>query len=77
MTNQEIANRIDVIKSLSDQYESDFMLGEISEERYYELNQELIDEIEILEDCAKFNNRRERFDEMMGNPIKTIAGWFK
>ena len=76
MTNQEILKRIPVIEGLALQYESDFTLGIIGEDRYYQLNQELMDEIEILEETAIENNRRERFNEMMGDPIKVIEGWF-
>lgn len=73
MTNNEIRERIEVLRSLARQYESDLTLGEISEEKYYQLNHELMDEIEILEETARDNN----FDEMMGHPIKTISGWFR
>ena len=77
MTNEEIRARIPHLSNLAKQYESDLNMGAITEEKYYRLNGELIDEIAILEEIADENNRRERFDEMMGNPLKIIEGWFK
>lgn len=73
MTNEEIRERIPYIKELAVQYESDYRLGEITEDRYHQLNQELMDEIEILEETARDNN----FDDMMGHPLRTIAEWFQ
>lgn len=77
MTNEEIANRIPVLEGLAVQYESDFTLGEITEEKYHELNQELVDEIEILTEMAAENNLRSMFDRMMGNPLKALGELFK
>lgn len=73
MTNQEIANRIPYLKELAIEYESDYKLGLITEEKYHALNQELVDEIDVLEETVRDNN----FDEMMGHPMEMIAGWFR
>ena len=77
MTNLEIQKRIPVLEKLAVQYESDYTLGEITEERYHELNQELVDEIEILTEMAAENNRREMFDSFMGNPLKMLGDLMK
>lgn len=77
MTNEEIRARIPHLKNLTKQYESDLNMGAITEEKYYRLNGELIDEISILEEIVDENNRRERFDEMMGHPLKALGDLFK
>ena len=50
---------------------------EMTEEEYKLSMKEINDEIDILEEMAEENKRRERFDQMMGNPLKVIEGWFK
>lgn len=77
MSNDEIRKRIPVLEGLALQYESLLNTSDITEDRYHQLNQELIDEIDVLEEMATENNRREKFDEMMGNPLKILEGWFK
>lgn len=77
MTNEQIANRIPYLEMLARQYESLFTTGGMTEEEYRLSIKEINDEIDILEEMAEENKRRERFDQMMGNPLKVIEGWFK
>lgn len=77
MTNQEIAERIPFIKEQVRQNESDLRLGVRTIRQYWDTNYYLMAEVDNLIEQAEENERRERFDEMMGNPMKTIAGWFK
>ena len=77
MTNEQIANRIPYLQMMARQYESLFTTGGMTEEEYKVSLKEIDDEIDILEEMAEENNRREKFDQMMGNPLKVIEGWFK
>lgn len=77
MTNKEIANRIPFIKEQAKQNESDLRFGVRTIRQYWETNYYLMEEINNLIEQAEENNRREKFDNMMGNPIKIIEGWFK
>ena len=77
MTNEQIANRIPYLQMLARQYESLLTTGGMTEEEYKLSIKEISDEIDILEEMAEENKRREKFDEMMGNPLKIIEGWFK
>ena len=77
MTNEQIANRIPYLQMMARQYESLFTTGGMTEEEYKLSIKEIDDEIDILEEMAEENNRREKFDQMMGNPLKVIEGWFK
>lgn len=77
MTNEQIANRIPYLEMLARQYESLLTTGGMTEEEYKLSIKEINDEIDILEEMAEENKRRERFDQMMGNPLKVIEGWFR
>ena len=77
MTNQEIAERIPFIKEQVRQNESDLRLGVRTIRQYWDTNYYLVAEVDNLIEQAEENNRREKFDEMMGHPLQTIAGWFK
>lgn len=77
MTNEQIANRIPYIKEQVRQNESDLRLGVRTIRQYWDANYYLMAEVDNLIEQAEENNRKERFDQMMGNPIKIIEGWFK
>ena len=77
MTNEQIANRIPYLQMMARQYESLLTTGGMTEEEYKVSLKEIDDEIDILEEMAEENNRREKFDQMMGNPLKVIEGWFR
>ena len=77
MTNEQIAHRIPYLQMMARQYESLLTTGGMTEEEYKVSLKEIDDEIDILEEMAEENNRREKFDQMMGNPLKVIEGWFK
>ena len=77
MTNEQIANRIPYLQMLARQYESLLTTGGMTEEEYKLSIKEISDEIDILEEMAEENKRRERFDQMMGNPLKALGELFK
>ena len=77
MTNEQIANRIPYLQMMARQYESLLTTGGMTEEEYKVSLKEIDDEIDIMEEMAEENNRREKFDQMMGNPLKVIEGWFR
>lgn len=77
MTNEQIANRIPYLEMLARQYESLLTTGGMTEEEYKLSIKEINDEIDILEEMAEENKRRERFDQMMGNPLKALGELFK
>lgn len=77
MTNEQIANRIPYLEMLARQYESLLTTGGMTEEEYRLSIKEINDEIDILEEMAEENNRREKFDEMFGHPMEAISRWFK
>ena len=77
MTNEQIANRIPYLEMLARQYESLLTTGGMTEEEYRLSIKEINDEIDILEEMAEENKRRERFDEMFGHPLEAISRWFK
>ena len=77
MTNEQIANRIPYLEMLARQYESLLTTGGMTEEEYKLSIKEISDEIDILEEMAEENNRREKFDQMMGNPLKALGELFK
>lgn len=72
MTNEEIKNRIPYIKEQINQNESDLRFGVRTIRQYWETNFYLMEEINNLIEQVKENN----FNEMMGNPLKIIEGWF-
>ena len=73
MTNEEIKKRIPYIKEQVQQNESDLRFGVRTIRQYWETNFYLMEEINNLIEQVKENN----FNEMMGNPLKIIEGWFK
>lgn len=73
MTNEQIANRIPYIKEQIKQNESDLRFGVRTIRQYWETNFYLMEEINNLIEQVRENN----FNEMMGNPLKIIEGWFK
>ena len=77
MTNEQIANRIPYLEMLARQCESLFTTGGMTEEEYKMSIKEINDEIDILEEMAEENKRREKFDQMMGNPLKALGELFK
>ena len=77
MTNEEIKKRIPYIKEQVQQNESDLRFGVRTIREYWNTNYYLVAEVDNLIEQAEENNRREKFDEMMGNPLKIIEGWFK
>lgn len=77
MTNEQIANRIPYLQMLARQYESLLTTGGMAEEEYKLSIKEIDDEIDILMEMAEENNRREKFDQMMGNPLRVLESWFK
>ena len=72
MTNEEIKKRIPYIREQINQNESDLRFGVRTIRQYWETNFYLMEEINNLIEQAKENN----FNDMMGNPIKIIEGWF-
>lgn len=76
MTNEEIKKRIPEIKKYVEQIRSDFNQKKISEEEYHLQNKWLSDEIGVLTEIVEDNIRQEKFDKMMGEPIKIISEWF-
>ena len=77
MTNEEIKKRIPFIKEQAKQNESDLRFGVRTIRQYWETNYYLMAEVDNLIEQAEENKRREKFDQMMGNPLKVIEGWFK
>lgn len=77
MTNQEIANRIPYLKEQVKQNESDLRFGVRTIRQYWDTNYYLVAEVDNLIEQAEENNRREKFDEMMGNPLKALGELFK
>lgn len=77
MTNQEIRERIPFIKEQVQQNESDLRFGVRTIRQYWETNYYLMAEVDNLIEQAEENNRREKFDEMMGNPLKALGELFK
>lgn len=73
MTNQEIAERIPFLKEQVQQNESDLRFGVRTIRQYWETNFYLMEEINNLIEQARENN----FNDMMGNPLKILEGWFK
>lgn len=73
MTNQEIVERIPFIREQAEQNESDLRFGVRTIRQYWETNFYLMEEINNLIEQARENN----FNDMMGNPLKIIEGWFK
>lgn len=77
MTNEEIKARIPFIREQIRQNETDLRVGARTIRQYWETNYYLMAEVDNLIEQAEENERRERFDQMMGNPLKVIEGWFK
>lgn len=77
MTNEEIKARIPFIREQIRQNETDLRVGARTIRQYWETNYYLMAEVDNLIEQAEENNRREKFDQMMGNPLKVIEGWFK
>ena len=77
MTNEEIKGRIPYIKEQARQNESDLRLGVRTIRQYWDTNYYLVAEVDNLIEQAEENNRREKFDEMMGNPLKALGELFK
>ena len=73
MTNEEIKARIPYIREQANQNETDLRFGVRTIMQYWETNFYLMEEINNLIEQAKENN----FNDMMGNPLKAIAGWMK
>lgn len=72
MTNEEIKARIPYIREQVNQNESDLRFGVRTIRQYWETNFYLMEEINNLIEQVRENN----FNEMMGNPLKIIEGWF-
>ena len=77
MTNEEIKGRIPYIREQAEQNESDLRLGVRTIRQYWDTNYYLMAEVDNLIEQAEENNRREKFDEMMGNPLKALGELFK
>lgn len=77
MTNEEIKARIPFIREQIRQNETDLRVGARTIRQYWETNYYLMAEVDNLIEQAEENERREKFDQMMGNPLKVIEGWFK
>lgn len=77
MTNEEIKARIPFIREQIRQNETDLRVGVRTIRQYWETNYYLMAEVDNLIEQAEENERREKFDQMMGNPLKVIEGWFK
>ena len=73
MTNEEIKARIPFIREQINQNESDLRFGVRTIRQYWETNFYLMEEVNNLIEQAREN----QFNDMMGNPIKVIEGWFK
>ena len=77
MTNEEIRARIPYIREQVNQNESDLRFGVRTIRQYWETNYYLMAEINNLIEQAEENERREKFDQMMGNPLKALGELFK
>lgn len=77
MTNEEIKARIPFIREQIRQNETDLRIGARTIRQYWQTNYYLMAEVDNLIEQAEENKRREKFDNMMGNPLKVIEGWFK
>ena len=77
MTNEEIKARIPFIREQVNQNESDLRFGVRTIRQYWETNYYLMAEINNLIEQAEENERREKFDQMMGNPLKALGELFK
>lgn len=77
MTNEEIKERIPYIREQVEQNETEYRVGAIDCFKYWENNFYLMEEVNNLIEQAEENNRREMFDDLMGNPLKIIERWFR
>lgn len=77
MTNEEIKARIPFIREQIRQNETDLRIGARTIRQYWEANYYLMAEVDNLIEQAEENNRREKFDNMMGNPLRVLESWFK
>lgn len=77
MTNEEIKARIPFIREQIRQNETDLRVGARTIRQYWETNYYLMAEVDNLIEQAEENERREKFDAMMGNPLKVLESWFK